>query len=70
MEKNVGTDSQTQVNAPTSRLIDWFAVGQGCAVEVGGVVIQLHVVGQKGRRTRIAVTAPAPATFSPNNARD
>jgi hypothetical protein len=70
MDKNVEVGERTRVDEPTSRLIDWFAVGQGCAVEVGGVVIQLHVVGQKGRRTRIAVTAPAPATFSPNNARD
>jgi hypothetical protein len=63
MNEYPNMDQRTE-EVPTSRLIDWFAVGQGCAVEVGGAVIQLHVVGQKGRRTRIAVSASAQATFT------
>ena len=70
MDKKVTADEQKRVEPPTSRLIDWYAVGQGCEIEVGGVTLSLRVVGQKGRRTRIAVTAPAPATFSAKEGRD
>ena len=70
MSENVKADKQTRSEPPTSQLIDWYAVGQGCEIEVGSVTVSLRVVGQKGRRTRIAVTAPAPATFSAKEGRD
>ncbi len=64
MGKNVTADERTRVESPTSRLIDWFAVGQGCEIKVDGVVISLRVVGRKGRRARLSVVAPAGATFT------
>jgi hypothetical protein len=63
MEKNVGTDSQTQANAPTSRLIDWFSEGETRVVEVDGVRVVVRFVGRKGRRGRIVIEAPAGAVF-------
>jgi hypothetical protein len=64
MEQNVETNENGQAQAATSRLIDWFAVGQGCQVEAGGVTVILKVIGQKARRTRLAIVAPADTTFS------
>ena len=70
MNENITANESTRADAPTSQLIDWYAVGQGCVIEVGGATVSLRVVGQKGRRTRIAVVAPAPATFSAKEGRD
>jgi hypothetical protein len=67
MEKNVAADEQTPMSAPTSRLIDWYAIGQGCKIEIEGKTVRFHVVGQKGRRVRIAVVAPPAATFTMGN---
>lgn len=67
METNVKTDEQVPAELPTSRLIDWYAVGQGCEIEVGGATVRFHVVSQKGRRVRIAVVAPPAATFTTLN---
>jgi hypothetical protein len=64
MEKNVKADEQTPMSAPTSRLIDWYAIGQGCEIEIEGATVRFHVVGQKGGRVRIAVVAPPAATFT------
>jgi hypothetical protein len=64
MNENVKVDERMPAEAPTSRLIDWFAVGQGCQVEAGGVTVILKVIGQKARRTRLAIVAPAGTTFS------
>ncbi len=64
MSENGTADKQTRADATASRLIDWYGVGQGCAIEIGGAVVRFHVVGQKGRRVRIAVLAPPAATFT------
>ena len=46
-----------------SRSIDWYAEGQSHVVEIGDVQVMVRCVGKKGRRARIAITAPAGATF-------
>ena len=43
--------------------IDWFAEGQALAVEVGGVVVTVRLVGRRGRRSRLAIAARPTATF-------
>ena len=48
---------------PRSQCIDWYAEGQARIVEVGGVQVTVRYVGRKGRRARIAITAPAGAVF-------
>jgi hypothetical protein len=48
---------------PTSVSIDWYAEGQARVVEVGGVQVSIRYVGRKGRRARLAITAPAGAVF-------
>jgi hypothetical protein len=64
MNENVTANEQQLATDPASRLIDWYAVGQGCEIEIGGVVVRFHVVSQKGRRVRIAIVAPPSATFT------
>jgi hypothetical protein len=46
-----------------SRSIDWFAEGESKTVSVNGVEVVVRYVGRKGRRGRIAITAPAGASF-------
>jgi hypothetical protein len=43
--------------------IDWYSEGESRVVEVSGVRFAVRFVGRKGRRGRIAVTAPAGAVF-------
>lgn len=54
------TDSQT----PVAQSIDWYAQGDSQMVEVNGVRIIVRLVGRKGRRARIAISAPSTAKFS------
>jgi len=46
-----------------SQCIDWYAEGEERIVEAGGIRIAVRFVGRKGRRGRIAITAPAGAAF-------
>ncbi len=50
--------------AEFSRSIDWYAVGHGRVVEVNGVWMTVRLVDRKGRKARIAVTAPPNAVFT------
>ena len=50
--------------APISRSIDWYAEGESRTVEVNGVQVTVRLIGRKGRRSRIAIVAPAGAEFS------
>ena len=63
-ERNRGTAANRKPpSAAVSRSIDWYAEGQSRMVEIGDVQVFFRFVGKKGRRARIAITAPAGATF-------
>jgi hypothetical protein len=47
----------------TSQSIEWYGEGQSRIVEVNGIEIAVRYVSRKGRRSRIAITAPAGAVF-------
>ncbi len=49
--------------AGSSQSIDWYAEGESRTVEVDGVRVEVRFTGRKGRRSRIAITAPPGATF-------
>jgi hypothetical protein len=57
------TGQRTHASTESSRSIDWYAEGEERVVEVGGVQVVVRFVGRKGRRGRIAITAPAGALF-------
>ena len=46
------------------RSIEWYSEGQERIIEVGGVRVTVRFVGRRGRRARIAITAPPGAVFS------
>jgi hypothetical protein len=48
----------------TCQSIDWYSEGESRVVEIGEVSIEVRYVRRKGRRARIAIAAPAGATFS------
>jgi hypothetical protein len=56
---------QDREPAKTSQCIDWYAEGESRIVEIDGVQMEVRYVGRKGRRSRIAVTAPSGAVFHP-----
>jgi hypothetical protein len=52
------------------RTIDWYSEGESRTVYVDGVRITIRFVGRRGRRGRIAITAPSGTVFlepSPEN---
>jgi hypothetical protein len=51
------------VTPPDSSCVDWYAAGETRVVEVAGVRVVVRFIGRKGRRGRIAITAPAGAIF-------
>lgn len=55
--------NRTHVPAAASQSIDWYAEGEERIVEAGGVRIAVRFVARKGRRARIAITAPPGAAF-------
>ena len=57
------TDNRTHVLVKASQSIDWYAEGEERIVEAGGIRIAVRFVGRKGRRGRIAITAPPGAAF-------
>ena len=57
------TDNRGMMPAQMSQSIDWYAEGEERIVATGGIRIAIRFVGRKGRRGRIAITAPAGATF-------
>jgi hypothetical protein len=46
------------------RSIDWYSEGQARVIDVNGVRVTVRFVGRRGRRARIAITAPPGAVFS------
>jgi hypothetical protein len=55
--------TQAPVPAETSKSVDWYHEGEERIVDSGGVQIIVRFVGRKGRRGRIAITAPPGAAF-------
>jgi len=55
--------NRTHVPAAVSQSIDWYAEGEERIVEAGGIRVVVRFVGRKGRRARIAITAPAGVAF-------
>jgi hypothetical protein len=49
--------------AAVSQAIDWYHEGEERVVEANGVQVIVRFVGRKGRRGRIAITAPPGAAF-------
>jgi hypothetical protein len=49
--------------SPPCQSIDWYHEGQSRSVEVDSVTVTVRFVGRKGRKARIAITAPAGAVF-------
>ena len=64
-----GLDRSLSVG-PAAELIDWFAPGDSTDVEVDGVRFTVRLVSRKGRRARIAITAPAGARFHARQIKD
>ena len=56
-------DNQGTVPAEMSRSIDWYAEGEERIVAAGEIQIAVRFVSRKGRKGRIAISAPAGATF-------
>ena len=50
--------------ASTSQSIEWYHEGEVRTVVVDGVVVTVKLVGRKGRRARIVISAPPGAVFS------
>ena len=48
---------------PVTQSFDWYGEGEERTVDVGDVQVVVKFVGRKGRRARIAITAPAGAVF-------
>jgi hypothetical protein len=57
------TKNRTDAAPTRSQLIDWYAEGEERVVEVANIQIVVRFVARKGRRGRIAITAPAGAAF-------
>jgi hypothetical protein len=47
----------------SSQSVDWYHEGESRTVEVEGVRVTVRLIGRKGRRSRIAIVAPAGAAF-------
>jgi hypothetical protein len=55
--------SDLVVRTGVSQSYDWYSEGEARTVEIGGVQIVVRLVGRKGRRSRISITAPAGSVF-------
>ena len=63
----LGRSSDASSASGQSVCIDWYAEGQSRTVEAGGTKVTVRLIGRKGRRARIAITAPPGAIFSEQN---
>ena len=62
-DDQAAANNRSRVPAEASRSIDWYAEGEERIVEAEGIRIVVRFVGRKGRRGRIAITAPPGAAF-------
>lgn len=56
-------DHKPPASAPSSVSIDCYSEGESRRIEVAGIEITIRFVGRKGRKGRIAITAPAGTVF-------
>ena len=66
MKDDSGVQREPQIvsgRSTRSQSIDWYAEGESRTVEVDDIRIEVRFTGRKGRRSRIAITAPSGATF-------
>jgi hypothetical protein len=62
-DRNAATLWHQGLPPSVSKPVEWYAEGDERTVEAGGIQITVRFVGRKGRRGRIAITAPPGATF-------
>lgn len=48
---------------PRAETIDWYSKGESRTVIIDGLEVRVRLVGRKGRRARIVISAPAGAQF-------
>jgi hypothetical protein len=58
-----GTIDVPSVIVSAAQTIDWYSEGEAKTVEIGGFEVVVRFVGRKGRRARIAISAPAGVVF-------
>jgi hypothetical protein len=63
IERESREEETTQSMRPSSQSVDWYHEGESRTVEVNGVQVTVRLIGRKGRRSRIAIVAPAGAAF-------
>ena len=52
------------INPPTtSQSVDWYSEGESRTVEFDGSSVTVRFIGRRGRRGRIAISAPPGAAF-------
>ena len=59
---NADDDAGTQPTG-SSQSIEWYHDGQSRLVSVNGIDVVIRYVGSKSRKARIAIEAPAGASF-------
>ena len=62
-EEHLSAAPAPTADAPVSTSIEWYAEGETRVVECGAVRVVVRFIGRKGRRGRIAITAPGGAVF-------
>lgn len=55
------TKSPTKIDPGNCRSIDWYSEGESRINSIGINRIEVRFVGRRGRRSRIAITAPSGA---------
>jgi hypothetical protein len=66
----LSNDASAQAALPTSQSVDWYHEGESRTVEVAGIQVSVRLIGRKGRRSRIAIVAPAGAAFRENTSNE
>jgi hypothetical protein len=63
VEEIVTQPAEDSDDVRSCRSVEWYTDGQVRVVDVNGVRVVVRFVGRKGRRARIAITAPPGAVF-------
>ena len=62
-DRNAATLGDQGLSPSVAKSVEWYHEGDERTVEAGGIQITVRFVGRRGRRGRIAITAPPGATF-------